>query len=98
MTINLFIQIKELHKTLDREEHNKTLFSQSKIRQNAGDVAKGVHYRPYEWNGYTEATKDLPDTKMVIPREKKSSYANKFFIPGTTMRTRIEWNNPPTQK
>jgi hypothetical protein len=86
------------HNTINKRDYNTPSFAQGKIRQNAGDVANEVQRRPYFWNGYADQQMNHINERMVLPREKKSSYANKFFIPGTTMRQRLELNELPSNK
>ena len=83
-----------MHTSLNKDYNPSNTFtnlvSENKI--------KGIVKRPYEWQGYTDVDKDKTDDKFVFPRDRKSAHANKFFIPGTTMRVRLEQNNLPTGK
>lgn len=83
-----------MHSTLDKEYNPLNTYS----NMTSETKIKGIVKRPFEWPGYTDADKDKVDNKMVIPRDRKSAHANKFFIPGTTMRLRLEQNNLPTEK
>jgi hypothetical protein len=81
---------------LSKEPQNSSIHALKSL-ENADKITKNL-IRPLEWKGYTDRQKDEIDVKLIIPRERKSEYGNKFFIPGTTMRTRIESNALPIQK
>lgn len=85
-------------KTLDKEEHNETVFSRRMAKNNDNLKLHSNHHNVIHWNQPGNFDKDGVDKGMVVPRENKTKYGNKFFIPGTTMRTRIEANQPANPK
>lgn len=88
----------ESHDKLKNEQFNSTQMAQTKLLEHSDGVLQPPSSRMFQWKGHTDREINRVDEEMVIPREKKSSYGNKFFIPGTTMRLRMDNNALPSSK